>query len=288
MSKIITGLVVVILSSAGPVTATRWTLNSCAQDGPEAEGRAEFVESVQKAQPDTPHYTPNPFPKTKDEVFANVLDYYATAYAKTPRSELPEEQRRLFDAVAAGRVRYEVIEVENWTASRCHGATIDNPYSVLRIYDRDSGEEFMRAAVDSIGHFMEAQIRADNKSRPFLPFMSLVAAKDVLASVAGAPTRDPQYIAAWGMISCDVLWPCVAVREGESSILLSTYDGAVYRVEKDSTRLSTADELSPYRRGTTTRQVADEGRYLVSVGADNYVAAERIRGPRQQDSSRPK
>lgn len=269
-----TGFLAAAFSVIGAAAGNAWTLTPCAQVGPEAEFRAKYAEEVRQAKPDTPLYTPHPYPETDAELFEDFLTYHTAAHADTPFTGMKPEDRTFFKAVAEERVQYDVIKVENWTPTRCRGGKIRSPYSVLRIYDTESGGELTRVVLDDVGHVV--MLQHEQEDWKIDPVMSLEAAGEALATTIGTNVSDLQYVATWGMVSCSELHPCVAAREGDSAILLYTLSGDIYRVDSSSPRLSLARDLPPNRRGAATRLAKQQGRHLVSLGTDAFAAAELV------------
>jgi hypothetical protein len=273
MKNTLTLFVALGLLTAAVATAKNWSQEECNQDAAAAKMRAAYASAVRAAAPDTPLYSPNPFPTTDAQVFADFVAFHTSAFADTTLDAMPLEEQRLANALKENYVRYEVVDVENWTPLRCGVPKARLIWSVLRLYDATSDEELARATVDDVGHV--GRLRHRPAGRSLRPIVSLsLAARAIRELALGA--RDAQYVATWGTLECDELNPCVAMREGGTVYLLDGRNGDLFRFNRASRRLSFRQDLAVDRRATTLTQAVQGGHRLVSLGADTFVEVEFV------------
>jgi hypothetical protein len=186
-------LYVVALSLlTGTVADARgWSLEDCDETGPAAEKRAEYAAAVKAAAPDTPLYAPHPFPRTDAEVFANFVAFHTSAFADTPLAAMSSHDQRLFTALQEQRIRYEVVDVENWSPLRCAVPKSRQAWLVLRLFDAADGTELARASVDDTGHV--GRLRHRPSGRELAPILDLHSAESAIrgfdAEARGATSR---------------------------------------------------------------------------------------------------
>lgn len=277
MKKRISYLVALGLLAGAVADARSWSLEDCNDVGPAAEKRAAYAAAVEAAAPDTPLYAPHPFPSTDAQVFADFLAFHASAFGDTPLDSMPPSEQRLFTALAEQRIRYEVVEVENWSPLRCAVPNSRRRWSVLRLYDMADGTELARATVDDVGHV--GRLRHRPLDRELDPMVDLPAARSAIRGFA-SDARDAQLVGAWGTVGCDELDPCVAMRGSDSVYLLSRRSGELFRFDLDSPRLSFRSDLAAGRRAATLTQAAERGVRLISLGGDSLTEVQPVGGDR--------
>ncbi len=268
-------LFVLLFCTAATAQSKPWSLEPCATTGPAASARAKYAAAVRAAAPDTPLYTPHPFPTTPQEVFEDFVVYHMNAFRDTPNTEIPPEQLRLLTALETNQVRYEVVKVEDWTPLRCGSRKARETWSVLRIFDTSTGDELVRATVDNVGHVGKLRLRPVDGS--LAPMMDLSTATASVRAVAPG-ARDAEYVTTWGLPGCDEVTPCVAMRNGPRVYLVDGRTGALFLLTSPSKRLSFRNDLSRARRADTLRGVAQAGARLMSLGQDAFAQFEAVPG----------
>ena len=273
-------LLVLPFCTAATAQTKPWSLEPCATTGPAASSRAKYAAAVRAAAPDTPLYTPHPFPTTTREVFEDFVVFHVNAFRDTPKAKIPPEQLRLLTALETNQVRYEVFKVEDWTPLRCGSRKARDTWSVLRIFDMKTGDELVRATVDNVGHVGRLRLRPVGGS--LTPILDLSAARASVRAVAPG-AGNAEYVTTWGLPGCEEVTPCVAMREGPRVYLVDGRTGALFLLTSSSKRLSFRHDLSRARREDTLRGVAHAGARLMSLGQDAFAQFEAIpgRGARQ-------
>src|SRR5258708_35157978 len=107
---------VMVLLACAPLTAAPWSLEYCDPSG--EPGWQTFEHAMRVAKPGSTVYVPVPFPTTQEQVVQDYLYQYRSVLKGLPARN-PYEPRVIGD-LGSGRVRYEVLRIENWTISRCH------------------------------------------------------------------------------------------------------------------------------------------------------------------------
>ncbi len=259
------GVLVAVSSSA---VAQPWSLQPCSNDGAAAQSRAKYRAQVESAAPDTPLYTPHPYPTTDNQVIEDFLDYHQRAFSQTPADHIPEADLRLFDVVKRGDARFEVFDVSNWTPLRCGERKARKLFHVIRIFDRATGEELARASVDDAGHV--ARLRHVPADRPLSPIPSLAQTVASVRARTGLKPTNAEYISTWGTPGCDEVSPCVAFRDAKQTFVTRGPQRTVFRFETDGPGISLSKDLTPAKRQQVLLDVKGRGQGLLSVGADLF------------------
>jgi len=259
------GLLAAVSSSA---LAKPWSLQSCSTGGAAAQARAEYRTQVESAAPDTPLYTPHPYPTTDDQVIEDFLDYHLRAFSQTPVERIPEADRRLLDVVQSGDARYEVFDVSNWTPLRCGDRKSREIFHVIRIFDRTTDKELARVSVDDAGHV--ARLRHKPTDQTLAPIPSLAETVASVRARTGLKPVDAEYIATWGTPGCDEVSPCIALRNAQQAFVTRGPQRTVFRFETAGPGISLSKDLTPEKRGQVLLDVKGHGQGLLSVGADVF------------------
>lgn len=266
----------VLSLTIGSTALGAWDLETCSAEGKNAQGRAAYRRALEAAAPGTALYTPNVFPKSASAVIENFVYYHRNAFSDTPAPEMPPPDRRFFELLDADRLRFEVFRVENWNPLRCGPRKERAFYHVVRVFDRTTGEELLRASIEDNGHVARVRHKPAEGSLP--PILSLA---EVVASIKGRfglQPRNLQYVAAWGTIRCDEVQPCVAFQDAAAVHLTSTAAAGapIYRIDVDAKRLSMRRDLAPAQRTALLTSVRQRGQELVSLGFDRFSTATRV------------
>lgn len=274
MRKILFVSVAILLLTAPPAVSD-WTLVPCGSQAIGAETRAAFRRALAAAPRGSALYTPNAFPKSDAAAVDNFVYYHRTAFADTPASELRPGDRRFFELLAVGGIRFEVLRVVNWTPLQCGAHKERAFYFVLRAYDRRTGEELLRASVEDNGHVARVRHKpADTALPPIPPISAVVAAVENKLRTRG---QDAQYVATWGTLQCDEVQPCVGFRAGGASYVIAAGEtGPAVRVDATSARLSLRRDFTAEKRGAVLESIRRKSQDLVSLGADTFVVASRV------------
>lgn len=259
-----------------PASAEGWVLVPCPEDSREEElSRLEFERQVRTADPDTSLFTLHPFPRSAQQKFEAFMEFHSRIFSRASPESLPRPEKALLSALLKDRVRYEVLEVENWTPLRCGHPKARLRWSVLRMFDKSTGSELARASVDEAGHVGKLQ-HAPSTGEGFRPTLLPSEAQSHLSrSVGGA--GQAQLVATWGSLRCDVLNPCVAMRNGDILYILHPESRQAYRIRPDDARFSFREDLSTSAsQNRILKRAADSGGAVISLGADVFALAEPI------------
>ncbi|MFL6232720.1 MAG: hypothetical protein ACJ76N_06265 [Thermoanaerobaculia bacterium] len=263
---------------AGPAILGAWTLEPCNASGPEAQSRAAFRQALATAAPGSPLYTPHPFPKSQADVVDNFLYYHRNAFSGAP-AELPDADRRFFELLDTGKIRFEMIRVENWNPLRCGPRKERAFYYVVRAFNSSTGEEVLRASVEDNGHVARVRHKPDGGSLPPVP--ALADAAGSAQRRLGLRPQQAQYIAAWGTLRCDEVQPCVSFEDGANAYVMAALNGAaVYRIDSGA-RLSFRRDLQPAQIGARADALRKQKKELMSLGFDSFSAVSPVAGSPQ-------
>jgi len=262
--------ILLALGCLGAGAAAAWTPEPCRQDTAWAQTRHEYERAVKEAAPGSALYTAHPFPKTDQEVVESFIEFHSRAFADMPAERLGTEEQALFNALGENRLRFEVHRVVNWTPLACGPRKARRFFFVIRMIDRENGEELARASVDETGHV--ARLRHRPEGAGFPPWPALTEARAVLRARVAPGAHDPQLVATWGTLRCDEVEPCVAMRDGNR--LWLTTSGAVYRIDLARPEFSFRRDLGAGRREAVLQAVAQAGEKLISLGGDRFAVAE--------------
>lgn len=269
-------LLALLLASALPARAAApWNVAPCTTE--HAQAWRQFSQQVRSARPGSPVYVPKPFPVNDQQVIEDFLHQHRDIWSDTPADQLRPEEKRFFAAIDSGRARFEVVRVVNWTPLRC-GPKQQRPlYFVVRVFEPGTGTEVTRAALNDTG--LLSRVRHRSVDHDFPPLADLQAAT-TKAQTQVRPTADSaQYVTTWGSLECDLLDPCVALRDG-SDVLLK-HKAGLYRISSQSPRLSFQRDVTAQRRPEIVKKLDQSGKKLVSLGQDVFTTATRIAPPQR-------
>jgi hypothetical protein len=232
-----------------PALPQPWNLAPCGREH-EAE-HERFREELLRAQPGSPGYVPHPYPQTSQQVVEDFLHFHRQAWSDTPFTALPPAEQRFFTALKEDLTDVQMVKVANWTPTRCGRNEEKDFYFLLRFFDKRSGQEMTRVAVDEAGHV--AQLAHRPEARALLNLPALGPSVATVAKAHGWRPSARQYVALWGSLRCDELSPCISFRVGAEAYLLQSE--RLYRIARERPRFSIRQEMST---------VEDKRRFLTS------------------------
>lgn len=263
-------LLLLLASSAVAADSKRdWALGSC-DEAALAESRARAEARVRGAEKGSAEWVPYPYPTMPEQIVENVLASHRRAFSDVVASELPEADRRFFALADQGGLRPEIVRVADWTPNRCDPRMPRYGDWLVRFFAAD-GEEVTRVLVHDNG--LIGRLRHASASYRFPPLPELGAPESFGSKLSPAEQASGQYVALWGPHACDAISPCPAWRFRGGVVVLRGEEWL--RVDEDSERISFAGELLGDAKSATVDRVAREGRQLISLGGDLWVAAER-------------
>ena len=251
--------------------AEGWGLADCAPDRAEVWQRSR--EEMAEAKPGSPIYVPKPFPRSDAEVIEDYLYQYSDIWADTKPAELAPVERRVFEGIEAGALRFEVARVENWTPLRCNTERERKVSYLVRIFDA-SGAEIARTALEQSGLFV-ATATAPETEEALAPLHGLDQAPELVSSRFNVTGAVPQYVETFGTLRCPVLAPCVALRAGDDVLILRGEE--LFEIRAAAEFLSLSRELATQEAKEAHLRTLDEARErLVSLGGDAFAVAQKL------------
>jgi len=265
---------VMVLLVCAPVAAEPWSLEHCDPAG--ETGWQAFEHEMRVAKPGSQVYVPVPFPTTQDQVVQDYLyQYWPVVKGLNPKNLNPNEPRVMSD-LAGGKVRYEVLRIENWTITRCRREQKRDFYNLVRVFE-PNGTEVTRAVINDSGlmttwNNLPASVPGPVASQSrTLPPAEVAMAQ--LNSALGLDGVDPEYVATAGTIDCLPTHPCLAFHVGELSYL--AFGEEVFEVSAGGPRLTLGKEVgSPAADATLKRLRA--GERLISLGGARFTIGRRV------------
>lgn len=256
-------MIAITLLAAEMTPAFGWQLSQCSSQ--ELAERARYGELVRQAGAKSLKYVPKPFPVADRDVITDFESYILTRWGAGPRSFTKSAE--LVAGLRAGAYRFEVLRVEDWTPMRCLPSNGDTLF-LVRIYLRSDGTEVARAVLLENGIFSHiAYLEADHAA----PASTEVVAADTARRV-GRAVQSPILVATWGRVRCDVFNPCVAMRSGLDSYVVTTEE--IYEIPVAARRFSSHRDLpNPDRQAPINRELELRGERIMSLGGDVFVAA---------------
>jgi hypothetical protein len=249
---------------ASPLFA--WSAAPC--DGATLAKRAAFAAKVRSAKPGNPVYVRLPFPKTNDDVIADLVEQFVSIY-----DGHPSRFSAISDAMKRGAIRYAVARVEDWTPARCASAgNFGDFYWLLVLHDASTGSVVARARVFESGLLGDLALTESVEAKQELP-----DAGPALSSLKahGVNARDAQLVTINGTLNCHELIPCVASRD-ENGLYLQ-HGNELYVLPAGGRNISFRNELAGngQMKRAAEKLAADER--FVSIGGDAFVVAKRIK-----------
>ncbi|HEV2855831.1 MAG TPA: hypothetical protein VHC97_23790 [Thermoanaerobaculia bacterium] len=243
--------------------------------------RQSYRAAVLKAKPRSPLYAPHPYPRTREEIIENFRHaYFDRLFAGKSLETLPERERPIYEALKEGRLRVDVLRIENWDLSRCTGESPSSFYYLLRFFDPSTGKEVARSKQFETGH-MGIYRHASLDPQGSLPALAEVPAVLRSRFSRTMPVEQPQYVMAAGLPHCWDDSPCIAFKSQGKLYLL---DGGelLYEIDAGAPRTSvTARREQQIREGLQPLGVTEMNAPLISLGFE-WARARRVGGQKPQ------
>lgn len=260
--------------------AAPWNVVSC---DPSGEPRWQaFAQAVRTARPDSSLYTPRPFPATDPQVIADFLYHFRHLHkAKNSRGFAPlpmPKDERVVESIVNERVSYNVVRVENWTQMRCGWQHKQDFYYLVQVFEVASGVELTRATLDYTGLFvsainMPASVPGpvEALARRLLP--SAATAMDEVNRDFGVQGVDPEYVATFGTIDCDMAFPCLAFHESGLSYVV--YRHELFEVSASGPRLVRGKDVGTLATNEKLLPTLAPDERLISLGGPVWTVARK-------------
>jgi hypothetical protein len=257
----------VIFVLPGRLSALSWNLMACDTAG---EPRwHDFEQAVRHAKPSSTLYTPKPFPTSDAAVIADFLYRFREIHrARDLRRIVPlsiPNDERVVNDILSERVAYRVTRVENWTQMRCGWQHKQDFYYLVQVFEPGVSVEITRAVIDYSGLFVSSinvpvPGPVEPSARRLLP--TPAAAVEEANKDFGIQGVDPEYVATFGSIDCDMAFPCLAFHEHGLSYVL--YHRELFEVSARGPRLMRGKEVGTLQKNqeTLATLTADERPYL--------------------------
>lgn len=241
--KCILAVVAILGMISPPVRA--WIPDEC-----DAGYQREIAEHQRlfKAEASKPGGLPHPYPASEVEILADLRNeledhFDAQAVEETSSRKASDSGQLAAEEFlrrwAGGELRFEQLEVENWSPTRCAGSSDLAKFYLVRAFDSSSDVEVFRGALGRDGHlsqwtFFDAS--APDKGAGSMPIAPLSTGSQKLRGALPSQARDFQYIAAAGVgVRCPVLAPCIAARDNAQFAAVLHQD-AIYTFGPKSVR----------------------------------------------------
>lgn len=237
--------------------------------------------AVLKAKPHSPLYAPHPYPRTREEILENFrYAYFDRLFAGKSLESLPEGERPIYEALKAGRLRVDVLRIENWDLSRCTGESPTPFYYLLRLFDPQTGKEVARSKQFETGH-MAIYRHASSDPRDSLPALAEIPTVLKSRFSRTLPVDQPQYVMAAGLPYCWDDRPCIAFKS-QGKLYLLDGGALLYEIDPGAPRISVmARREQQVREGLQPLGLSEMDAPLVSLGFE-WARARRVGGQKPQ------
>ncbi|MCZ7649993.1 MAG: hypothetical protein M5U13_02035 [Thermoanaerobaculia bacterium] len=258
----------------------RWFLDSCPPGS--AAGAARQKAEMLAAKPDSDIYVPHPFPQTEAEVIGNFEYQFLDLWAQHPRRDVPDDVWRVVRALTRGEVRFEIIEVTDWTEGRCrNGASQVDFYHVVRVLSARTGEELARIALQENG-LLSNFITPAADPRERRPLAVIPSIADLRArSAAAAGATDFQYVAIDSpSVRSGMLGPAIAFRK-EGRAFFAMRDGRLFEIDIQRPGVAGTQARESVRgspRWEAAVAALRPGEHFVTVGSTGVAVAMPLAG----------
>ncbi len=248
-------------------------------------------DAVRRATVGQPMYTLHPVPTSDREAVEIIVDYLGRQVERTSSSvnmsESKSNTKALLELIASARVRFDFSRVAQWRPKlRCNGpGAYSRWYFLVRAFDKDDGQEVLRAAVDEFGFPASWLIRTGTWSGDWMRSVEgLDATSERLSEITGRDLRDLQYVEAADSLGlyCSHLAPCVAARDNQENIYVAEFGDA----RRDPGRLRLV-HIPPGGPSATEQDLVEQpslgnvahDRTWISVGGKYRLGALTLAGP---------
>ncbi len=282
MKKCVLGLLLLgITAHLGCPTkllASSWSLASCDSAG--AQRWRAFEAAVRAAKPGSQLYTPKPYPVTDSQVIADYVYRFRRMHQAQGSAVAPlpvPNDERVVAAIVNDRVAYNVTRTENWTGMRCGFQHREDFYYIVQVLDAASGAEITRAVVGESGLFVSSSnMPVSNLVEPsahrVLP--SPPAAMEEVDGDLGVQGADPEYIATYGTINCDMAFPCLAFHQNGLSYVF--YHKELFEMSLRGPKLTRGNEVGTWDKNAEEMKKLAPDERLISLGGTNWTIARKV------------
>lgn len=277
------------------VLATAWEPPPCPPETVAAWSR--FREEMMKVDERSPTFLPHPYTEKEDEILANLAFSLRRRYGTDP-ARAPELDRPVMEGLAANRLQYQIVQVEDWTSSRCSRGQDRRRYTVVRVFDRRHGGEIARYSMRPSGLLATWVVFADyppdrlTYARAAFPDAESTRLQARALLDTPEPTvRLVQLTGDWELY-CPEIAPCAVVTSADRTLLVGTlmrmdgvlgvaetveaYGRPVFEFEPDR-RLTELLELAPSDRLAQARSLRDLDRERLLVLDDEmFFIVDRL------------
>lgn len=264
---------------AGRLIAQPWWLASCDPAG-EVRWQA-FAQEVRAAKPGAPLYVPKPYPVGEAQIVADYLYRFDKMHnIQGPghlKVNLLPNDRYVVDEIVGQRVSYHVTRVENWTQMRCGWQHKQDFYYLVQVAEVASGTEITRAVLDSSGLFVGATNLpvpgpVEPTARRLLP--APAAAMEEVDRDLGVQGTEPEYVATFGTINCDMEFPCLAFRQNGLSFVV--YHHEIFEVSANGQQLVRGRDVGTLEKNHELLSTLAPDERLISLGGPSWTIARRV------------
>jgi hypothetical protein len=270
-------LLLMILSAlARSAAAEPWIPSGCSRDWSADWNR--FRQAVRTAVPGSTLYAPKPFPQSAGEILEDFKYAYCQMGRGIPASEIPADEKPLYEAVQSGSFTYRIARVENWSPTRCLREYPKGHYLLVYIQDRARGSELGRFALNESG-LASGWAVPPTDTRERQSFQAGLAprlgeAMEKARLDFGVNATKAQYITAYGTLSCAIIAPCVAMQaEGKTYLFRG---GELFAFGPSSCSHSLAEMNDREQRAAIEMRLNPKEEHLVSVGGERWVVVRKV------------
>lgn len=279
MHSLIASLALCLAVSEAGALAAPWFLSTCPKDSLQKAVKSE--DSIRKSRPGDPDYVVHPYPSTPELVFRDFVSQFQDSWSQRPSKDIPAPERSLLASLAAGQVRYQVLEVTEWRAQRCSRifGQKDTVF-LLRLFDKATGGELARITLQESGLLATLDFATEDGREIQLtdghrlePFDRALAA----AQRAGIKAKDLQYVAVGSpSLACYDSVPCIALRQGNRAFLYRS--GQLFELEYQKTRISNQKLIRNTPERAAVAKTLGPHQHVVSLGGDDMTIARPVTG----------
>jgi hypothetical protein len=265
---------VVLLLSAARLDAEPWSFVSCDPAG--APAWQSFESQMHAAKAGAPLYVPVPFPTTANQVVEDYLyQYRSVIKGMSPKTWQPNEARVQAD-LAAGKVTYQVLRVENWTVTRCLKEQKRDFYQLVRVFEA-GGVEVTRAVINDSGLMttwinmpaaVPGAVASQSRSLP-----SAAVAMAQLNTRLGIAGVDPEYVTTGGTLDCILTHPCLAFHQAGLSYI--AFGDQVYEISANGPSYELGKDVAAPGEEDVLRRLATAER-LISLGGKRFTVGHLV------------
>jgi len=204
-----------------------------------------YPAAVRNARPRSPLYSPFPYPKNDKEVVANFkYAYFDRLFQGIPLEKLPARELPIYNNLKEGRLRVEVVRLENWEPTRCTETSPSPFFYLLRFYDQQ-GKEVARSTQYDTGQM--AIYRHVSEVERALPVLANLSAFVRARFGRNLVIEQPQYVVAGGLPYCWNDKPCIAFKS-QGKVYVIDGGELLYEVDTAAPRTSIMARREQQRR----------------------------------------